>query len=151
MPGVLRITKAASIALHTTALLAASPSRRYTIKEISEHFDSSAAHLSKVCQRLARQGILEVVRGPSGGYRLVKDPAELNLREIYEAVEGPMMPLPCLFDEQLCKGGNCIMGPLLHKITGNLVEHFASTTLASVANSFDLGDTVHDDKKDNRD
>jgi len=74
MDGILRISKAASIALHAMALLATSPSRRFTVNEIAGHLNSSSAHLSKVCQRLARLGLLKVIRGPGEDTGLQKIP-----------------------------------------------------------------------------
>src|SRR5262249_10041458 len=48
--------------------------------------------LLKVLRRLAAVGILRGVRGCMGGFRVAKRPAELSLRKIVGAMEGPLPP-----------------------------------------------------------
>ncbi|MBK6427094.1 MAG: Rrf2 family transcriptional regulator [Blastocatellia bacterium] len=40
-------------------------------------------------------GIVESVRGPRGGYRLAKSPAEISMGEVLEVLEGPIQLLDC--------------------------------------------------------
>lgn len=44
-------------------------------------------YLSKVLQRLTRSGLLEGRRGRGGGFRLKKDPKELTVLDVVEAVD----------------------------------------------------------------
>ena len=46
--------------------------------------------LEQVMGLLRRKGIVESVRGPSGGYRLIRPPARIFLGEVIQAVEGPI-------------------------------------------------------------
>jgi Rrf2 family iron-sulfur cluster assembly transcriptional regulator len=48
-----------------------------------------ARYLEQIFQRLRRRGLVTSKRGPGGGYSLACSPAELSLRQIVEAVEGP--------------------------------------------------------------
>ena len=57
MPNVLKVSEAASLALHTTVLLAANSGELLSTREIASTLKMSAAHLSKVLQRLARHGL----------------------------------------------------------------------------------------------
>jgi Rrf2 family protein len=56
-------------------------------------------YLEQIFQRLRRADIVTSKRGPGGGYTLARPPARISLRQIVEAVEGPIgaavaMPAP---------------------------------------------------------
>ncbi len=60
------------------------------IRVISERQGIPARYLEQIFQRLRRAQIVTSKRGPGGGYSLARSPAEITLREIVEAVEGPL-------------------------------------------------------------
>ncbi len=47
-------------------------------------------YLEQIFQRLRRAGIVSGKRGPGGGYVLGRLAADITLREVVEAVEGPV-------------------------------------------------------------
>ena len=47
-------------------------------------------YLEQIFQRLRRAGLVQSKRGPGGGYTLARAPEEISLREIIEALEGPL-------------------------------------------------------------
>lgn len=49
-----------------------------------------ARYLEQIFQRLRRARLLEGKRGPGGGYLLARPASEITLRDIVEAVEGPL-------------------------------------------------------------
>ena len=95
----LRVSEATSLALHAMALLTGDGSRPLSCHEMAEALQVSEAHLSKVLQRLGKQGFVSSLRGPKGGFRLARDPEDVSLLEIYEAIEGPVQFSNCLFRE----------------------------------------------------
>ena len=58
-----------------------------SLAEISKRQDISLPYLEQLFVKLRRAGLVEAVRGPGGGYRLAKPPAEIRVSEIMEAVE----------------------------------------------------------------
>ena len=70
MLGLLNISEAMSIALHTCACLAADADHFRSARAISKEMGFSPHHFAKVVQQLARAGLLETERGPSGGAKL---------------------------------------------------------------------------------
>jgi len=60
------------------------------IRAISERQAIPARYLEQIFQRLRRAGLVRSKRGPGGGYRLARAPEEITLREVVEAVEGPL-------------------------------------------------------------
>jgi len=59
-------------------------------QKISPHFVSTIAVLLK------RAGFIKAVRGPNGGITLARNPKDLHLLEVIEAVRGPLAVMPCL-------------------------------------------------------
>jgi len=47
-------------------------------------------YLEQIFQKLRRAGLVRSKRGPGGGYTLAGDPRELTLRDVVEAIEGPL-------------------------------------------------------------
>lgn len=63
----------------------------------------SKALTANLMKMMTRHGLLESVRGVSGGYRLARDAADITLAQILTAVEGPLALVECAthvsFDE----------------------------------------------------
>jgi len=131
MTGVLNVSEAAALAVHAAALLACTKRRTLTAREVSRALRASEAHLAKVLQRLAAAGLVSSTRGPHGGFALAGDPREITLLKVWEAIEGHLRPEKCLFDSPIC-GGDCILGGLIGELSGTLVKHLKSTTLADL-------------------
>lgn len=75
-------------AMVALADLATQPSDTLSsLGEISKRQDISLPYLEQLFVRLRRAGLVRSVRGPGGGYALAKDPKEICVSEILEAVE----------------------------------------------------------------
>jgi Rrf2 family protein len=60
------------------------------IRVISERQGIPARYLEQIFQRLRRARLVSSKRGPGGGYTLARRPSEITLRDVAEAVEGPL-------------------------------------------------------------
>jgi len=116
MAKVFSLSEAASIALHGIILIAQEKEGLNVIK-IAERTDTSKHHVAKVMQRLVKAGYLTSQRGPSGGFVLRKNPADIHFLEIYEAIEGPIEITECPMDKQICPFDKCIMNNVTSKMT----------------------------------
>ncbi|NMC20367.1 MAG: Rrf2 family transcriptional regulator, partial [Thermogutta sp.] len=134
---MLRISEAASLALHAMALMAQTR-RRWSNEELARRLRASSHHLAKVMQRLAKAGVIRSIRGPRGGFELLRAPETISLAEIYEAVEGPLPTAECLLGEPLCRGGDCMLGELLHSVHNQVHHYLSQTTLAHMAGGLHL-------------
>lgn len=133
MSGILAISDAASLALHTAGLLAADPARRRPARDLAATLGVSQAHLAKVLQRLARAGLVHSVRGPAGGFVLRRPAGEIALLEVYEAVMGPLRPSPCLLGRRSCGAAGCVLGDLLQRVDAEVRAYFSGTRLSGLA------------------
>ena len=133
MPNLLRISAAASLALHATARLARSPRRFVSAHEMASELGVSENHLSKVCRRLARAGLVKAARGPKGGFRLNKGTDKITLLDVYETIDGPLRLDGCLLGRRMCGRNECILGGLLKSIDRQVSEYLSGTALAQLA------------------
>ena len=132
MSTMLKISEAASLALHSMVALAADPDESIANRELASRLHASEAHLSKVLQRLAKSGLVRSIRGPNGGFMLGKPPDEISLLDVYESIDGRLVPSGCLFNAPIWDGGNCILGGLLEVVDKQTREYLARTKLNGV-------------------
>lgn len=129
---ILNISEASSLGMHAGVILAVNPDKFLSTKEISSKLKVSAAHMSKVLQRLVKTGIVKSIRGPAGGFVLAKKPDRITLLNIFEAIEGTLRLSDCLFDGKNCALGKCMLGNLIPKINKEVKEHLKNTALADL-------------------
>ncbi|MFD2175342.1 Rrf2 family transcriptional regulator [Rhodobacter lacus] len=63
------------------------PAQMTSLAEISKRQDISLPYLEQLFVRLRRAGLVASVRGPGGGYKLAREPAEIRISDIFEAVD----------------------------------------------------------------
>jgi Rrf2 family protein len=72
------------------------------IKVIAEREDISNKYLEQLIAMLKASGLVRSIRGPRGGYMLAKPPEEIQLKDIFLTLEGPMVPAECLDHPEYC-------------------------------------------------
>jgi Rrf2 family protein len=138
MSRVLKVSEAASLALHAVVLLAERPERTLSTREIASVLHVSEFHLSKVLQRLSKAGLVSAVRGPRGGFLLGKDPEKITLLEVYEEIEGPLLASDCLMSTRICRGKRCILGGLLKMVNKEVRNYLSRTNLSELKGVYQL-------------
>jgi Rrf2 family protein len=145
MNSFLKVSQAASLAVHTMALLAGNRKRSFSAKRIASTLHVSEAHLAKVLGRLAREGFVQSTRGPGGGFILANGAEQTPLMDVYEAIEGKFSPHDCLFEARLCEEGNCIFGGLLKTINEEMKHYLAETRISDTTFVFGDGNDKKED------
>ncbi len=135
MANILKISEAASLALHAGVLLAAQ-NRPISNRQIATVLRASEAHLHKVMRRLTGAELVSSATGPGGGFALARDANKITLLEIFEAIEGPLSDTKCLLAEPLCDGKACILGGLIHQTNQQVRNYLQNTNLAQLAAIF---------------
>lgn len=106
----MRITQEADYAVRIIDCLATA-STRMDARTVSEKTGVTLRFTLKIFRKLGQAGIVRSFKGVQGGYELARDPDEINLRQVIEAVDGPINinrcmtgSLPCalLEDTRLC-------------------------------------------------
>ncbi len=95
----MKITRASEYAVRCVYFLA-SKKIGVTVKknEVSCEMEIPEQFLAKIAQQLARAGIIGVVQGSKGGVKLLKDPREITLLEVIEAIMGKIFLNECVQD-----------------------------------------------------
>ena len=102
-----------------------------TLATICEESDLSREYLAKVFGMLARADLVTSIRGKNGGYVLARDPAQITLLQILEAVEGPLVLNLCQYDPPRCdRHDKCKIHPVWSELQEYLSEKLGSVTLA---------------------
>lgn len=137
MASLLKVSEAASLALHATAVMAGAHGERVTARRMASALGVSEAHLSKVLQRLTRAGLVRGTRGPRGGFRLTRPARQISLREVYEAVEGSLKVEHCLLGVSVCGQRKCPVAGLFEKLGREAIRVLGKTTLGDFQVSID--------------
>lgn len=106
-------------------------------KKISEQEVISLRFLLKLLGKLAKCGIVQSFRGVNGGYALAKLPEDISLREVIEAVDGPIYMNRCLYDPALCTkrmGSSCEVHQVLGQINQALVRQLEQMNFGKIIN-----------------
>ena len=99
---MLRVTKLTDYATLVMTVLAAAPDAVLSAAELAERAGIELPTAAKVLKPLAQAGLVEGFRGANGGYRLARDPHEVSLADIVEAMEGPLAMTECSIHEGQC-------------------------------------------------
>lgn len=67
-----------------------------TIKELCELEQIPSAFGYKILQKMNKSGLIEIRRGPKGGYQLAKDIGEFTLYDVVTAIEPDFAVMECV-------------------------------------------------------
>lgn len=67
-------------------------------RDLALHSQVPEPTASKVLKKLARAGVVKSHRGVKGGYALARAPEHIGIREVIEAIEGPIAVTECSDD-----------------------------------------------------
>lgn len=71
-----------------------------TIKSIAERQSIPEKYLEQIFSTLKKGGLIRSVRGAQGGYLLAETPDKITVRQILNALEGPLSPVACVVEGQ---------------------------------------------------
>lgn len=136
--GALHITKKVDYAiLLLLTLVQRKSEENLSIRKIAENKNLSFSFLQNVARQLQKSGLIKAARGKHGGYSTTKSAANIHLKEIIEALEGPIAIVPCLQAQSLkpCKNSaTCEIKSGFARINTEIQNHLLSKTLAHFIN-----------------
>ncbi|MBV7317494.1 Rrf2 family transcriptional regulator [Shewanella sp. NIFS-20-20] len=93
----MQLTRYTDYALRTLMYLAIQPNRDelFRIAEITQVFDLSPNHVSKIIHNLGKLGYLQTIRGKNGGFKLAKSPDAINIGKLVRELEPTMTLIDC--------------------------------------------------------
>lgn len=92
------------------------------------------AYLSKIIQSLAHAGLVRTRRGALGGISLLEEPRAITLRQVVEAVEGPIYLNRCLIRPGLCpRDRSCTAHPVWERIQAVVARELEAVRIRDLA------------------
>ncbi len=93
----MQLTRYTDFGIRTLMYLALQPDRNtlFRIAEITEVFELSPNHVSKIVHHLGKLGYLETIRGKSGGFRLGMSASQINVGQLVRVLENSLAPIDC--------------------------------------------------------
>ena len=115
---------------------AASSGRFWDVSDVARFVGVPEKYLRILFHKLAKEGLLRSQRGAGGGFSLKKSAATTTVREIVEAIQGPIAPFICVAgdnDPEDCQRfGRCELYGLLREIRLRIVEELDRHTLTDL-------------------
>ena len=119
------------LAIRTLNVLAESGTR-WRASELAEAIDSTPEFIPQVLAPLVRAGWVDSRRGPTGGYRLQMESTTISVRDVIEAVEGPIDTAWCVLRGVPCgTDGNCALHDAWSKALDALLRELGHTPATS--------------------
>ena len=130
-------TRASDYALRGMAYLAMQPASKLVMAaEIAAAENLPESFFSKIFQNLAKSGLVNSFRGSNGGFELARSPEKITMRQIIEAVEGPVAASRCAFAPESCeKSGDCPFHQYWTEVQDSILTLLDSHTLAEAVST----------------
>lgn len=103
------------------------------LKDIAKRQALSPSYLEHLFIPLIAAGLVKSTRGSRGGVALARPADEIKLREIVEALEGPISLVECLSGTTVCpRSGACATQDIWSELNEAIGDVLTKTTLADL-------------------
>ena len=110
--------------------------RRTKSVELAEAIGTTPGFLSQAMTPLAAKGWVRSEPGPSGGYVLTADLADVSVLDVIEAIEGTSDAGRCVLEDRPCGGADpCALHQPWARARALLTQQLADSPLSSLAAS----------------
>jgi len=108
------------------------------IKVIAERQNISNKYLEQLVAMLKTAGLVRSIRGPHGGYVLTRSPEETKLSDIFQTLEGTVLTVECVGNENICSGhADCVTRKLWVQMNDAILSVLENKTLQSLVEMAD--------------
>ncbi len=104
------------------------------MRDVSRTEEISEKYLGQIIIPLRSAGLVSSQRGSHGGYTLARPPEEITVKDVVEAIEGRVCPVPCVEDPAECsRVAGCAAAGVWKKLARDIEHSLASITLGDLA------------------
>jgi Rrf2 family protein len=130
----MQITRQADYAVRAVLHLAQMKNgERTATSTIAKEQRIPPSFLAKIISQLSLAGLLHTSRGAHGGVTLAREPKDITLLEVVEAIDGPIQLNECVAEEVCCSfEGNCPVRSVWCEIQDELVGRLKKTDFAQL-------------------
>jgi Rrf2 family protein len=131
---MLKLTKKADYGLIALKHLALRPgSESASAKDIADCYGIPLPLLSKILQKLARNGFLRSEHGTNGGYRLARQAREISALEVIRVIDGPILLTSCFTEHGKCThSSKCNVREPLRRVHEGIVRLLGSISIGDI-------------------
>jgi Rrf2 family protein len=125
----MQITRQADYAVRAVLYLARlEPNQRAATSQVAQEQHIPPSFLAKIISQLSIAGLLHTSRGARGGVTLAREPKDITLLEVIEAIDGPIMLNECVGDSSTCTfDEDCPLRPVWCEAQEELINRLKST------------------------
>ena len=125
----MQITRQADYAVRAVLHLARiNGSQRAATSQVAQEQHIPPSFLAKIISQLSIAGLLHTSRGARGGVTLARDPKDITLLDVIEAIDGPIMLNECVGDSSTCTfDDECPLRPVWCEAQNELVLRLKGT------------------------
>lgn len=103
------------------------------MREIAASQGISEKYISRLMNPLNKAGFVRSIRGVKGGFVLAKNPADIILLEVVEAMEGRVAVVECVTDKAFCaKSNDCSACEMWTGLSAEIRQAMEKVTLADL-------------------
>jgi Rrf2 family protein len=129
----MQITRQADYAVRAVLHLARTGEQRTATSAIAEEQHIPPSFLAKIISQLSIAGLLHTSRGARGGVTLAREPKDITLLEVIEAIDGPIQLNECIGDDGACSfDESCPLRPVWCDAQEELVGRLKGTNFADM-------------------
>lgn len=130
----MQITRQADYAVRAMRYLARqAPNQRSATSTVAREMKIPPSFLAKIISQLSIAGLLHTSRGARGGVMLAREPKDITLLDVVEAIDGPILLNECVGDPAECAFfEDCPMHPIWEDAQSQLVKRLRETTFATL-------------------
>ena len=128
------LTRAGDYGIFGVIYLAKQPKGKIvSLSEVSKAEDIPEKFLAKIFQHLTRSGLIRSHRGARGGFSLARPANQISVKELLEAIQGPICFSKCLEELADCERKEvCKLRKVMQKAQDNTVKILTQSTLADL-------------------
>ena len=130
----MQITRQADYATRAILYLArVGRGERIATSQVAKEQKIPPSFLAKIISQLSIAGLLHTSRGARGGISLSRDPEQISLLEVIEAIDGPIQLNMCVERDGACAyEENCPLQPVWCDAQSELVTRLKRTTFGQL-------------------
>jgi Rrf2 family protein len=129
----MQITRQADYAVRAVLYLAKNRDQRASTSQVAQEQRIPPSFLAKIISQLSIAGLLHTSRGARGGVTLAREPKEISLLEVIEAIDGPIQLNECVGENGSCTFDHeCPLRPVWCDAQEELVQRLRGTNFAQL-------------------
>jgi Rrf2 family protein len=131
----MQITRQADYAVRAVLYLSSLHNgKRAPTSQIAKEQHIPPSFLAKIVSQLSVAGVVQTSRGARGGVSLARPSEDINLLEVIEAIDGPILLNECVYNSKACVfGDECPVQEVWCDAQAKLVAQLEGTNFGSLS------------------